>query len=312
MESDIAFAATAGMLAAFNPCGFALLPTYLVVFLGSPGRRSSAVTRALIVGLSVTGGFVLVFGLAGLAVVGMSVSLGPWLSWVTLASGVVLVGAGSWLVSGHDLVLRVPRARLPVSGSIPGMAAYGVVYASVSLSCTLPVYLAAVTYVFSDPGSGPLAGGLSALAYAAGMGAVLTTLALIVALAGRAAATRIRSWTRFVGRTSGLVAIVAGGYVIWYGWVELRTLHGHSGPAGPVAWVTAASGRVSRALTDVGPWRVGLLAVAVFAVAIAGSLIQRRRHRSRQAARSASAGRASGQGVRVDESVGDPADEGVG
>jgi cytochrome c biogenesis protein CcdA len=241
VRSDIAFAATAGMLAAFNPCGFALLPTYLVVFLGAPTSRSSSMVRAIVVGVSVTVGFVVVFGAVGLAIVGLSVSLGPWLSWVTLASGALLVAVGAWLVSGRDLALRLPRARLSVSGSVPGMVAYGVVYASVSLSCTLPVFLAAVAYVFSDPASGPVSGGLSALAYALGMGAVLTTLALMVALVGRAAAARLRSWTRHVVRVSGVFAIAAGIYVLWYGWVELKTLYGGSAPAGPVNWVSATS-----------------------------------------------------------------------
>jgi cytochrome c-type biogenesis protein len=279
VRSDIAFAATAGMLAAFNPCGFALLPTYLAIFLGTPSSRSSSTTRALLVGASVTAGFVAVFGAAGIAVVLLSLSLGRWLSWVTLASGVLLLALGGWLISGRELRVRIPRARVPVSGSVAGMVSYGVVYASVSLSCTLPVYLAAVAYVFGDPASGPLAGGLAAIAYAVGMGVVLTTLALVVALLDRAAATRVRSWTRHVGRVSGAFAMAAGLYVLWYGWVELATLRGGSAPAGPVAWVTAASGHVSQTVNRIGPYWLSATAAAVFVAAGVGSLVRRRRPR---------------------------------
>lgn len=56
--TSLAFAASAGMLAAFNPCGFAPLPAYLVLFLGTPPTRGSTVRRALAVGAAVTVGFV--------------------------------------------------------------------------------------------------------------------------------------------------------------------------------------------------------------------------------------------------------------
>jgi hypothetical protein len=61
-------ALTAGMVAAFNPCGFAMLPAYLGLFLGDEAgaKSGSAVGRALGVGAAVTVGFVAVFGVAGM------------------------------------------------------------------------------------------------------------------------------------------------------------------------------------------------------------------------------------------------------
>jgi cytochrome c biogenesis protein CcdA len=53
VKPEIAFAASAGVLAAFNPCGFALLPTYLALFVGSPTSRTSTLLRAAVVGTAV-------------------------------------------------------------------------------------------------------------------------------------------------------------------------------------------------------------------------------------------------------------------
>jgi cytochrome c biogenesis protein CcdA len=66
----VAYAFTLGLLAAVNPCGFPLLPAYLSQFAYDSsdrgwGRRTA---RALMAGLSVTAGFVVTFGLAGLLV----------------------------------------------------------------------------------------------------------------------------------------------------------------------------------------------------------------------------------------------------
>ena len=59
-----------GIFAAFNPCGFAMLPAYLSYFLGieskeNDQRRLTTVARGLIVGLIMTMGFIAVFGTFG-------------------------------------------------------------------------------------------------------------------------------------------------------------------------------------------------------------------------------------------------------
>ncbi|MCC6496106.1 MAG: cytochrome c biogenesis protein CcdA [Propionibacteriaceae bacterium] len=272
------FAASAGMLAAFNPCGFALLPSYLALFLGTRSTRESVVARALLVGAAVTAGFVGVFGIMGLLLALFSVSLGPWLGWVTLVSGAVLVGVGGWLLSGRDLAIGRIRVPLPVNGTWPGMVAYGVVYATISLSCTLPVFVAAVLGSVGTPGSSPLAAVAAAGSYALGMGVVLTTLALVVGLAGQAAIGGMQAVAHRINRISGAFVLVAGLYVTWYGWVEVQSTRGETVAGGPVLWVAEASGQVSAALAQAGPLAVLLASAGLFAAtAIGGALLARRR-----------------------------------
>ena len=51
IDARLATSFTTGLLAAVNPCGFVLLPTYLVYFLGMenlrPGAERTSVRRAL-------------------------------------------------------------------------------------------------------------------------------------------------------------------------------------------------------------------------------------------------------------------------
>ena len=58
-----------GMVAAVNPCGFILLPTYLMYFLGMqgslPGTQRATMRRALLVSAAVSAGFLSVFLVAG-------------------------------------------------------------------------------------------------------------------------------------------------------------------------------------------------------------------------------------------------------
>ncbi|HEU4426559.1 MAG TPA: cytochrome c biogenesis protein CcdA, partial [Pilimelia sp.] len=69
-EIPLALALAAGMLAAVNPCGFALLPAYLSLLVAGdePGGRGAAVGRALLSTAAMTAGFVAVFGTFGVLV----------------------------------------------------------------------------------------------------------------------------------------------------------------------------------------------------------------------------------------------------
>jgi len=277
MNEAIGFAASAGMLAAFNPCGFALLPGYLVMFLGPQGTPDQTVRRALVVAAAVTVGFVAVFGGVGVAISALSLTLGPWLALVTFLSGLLLFLIGAFQLAGRDVVLHVPRARLRVDGSVPGMAAYGVVYASVSLSCTLPVFLAAVVTASATPGVAPTTSLLAAVAYAVGMGLVLATLTLVVGLLGHAALGRMRSLARFVGRGSGAVVLAAALYVLWYSWVELASYRGKQVSPGPVAWVGDLSASISQRMVDAGTWPTVLGLCGFLTAVVIATFVRRQR-----------------------------------
>ncbi|MGA8045501.1 MAG: cytochrome c biogenesis protein CcdA [Dermatophilaceae bacterium] len=272
----VALAVSAGAIAAFNPCGFALLPAYLALFLGEPTGRRAAVGRALGVGLAVTVGFVLVFGVAGLLVTVLAIGLGDWLSYVTMASGVLLVVVGLLLLSGREFAMNAARIKLAVDGTPRGMVAYGVVYAVVSLSCTLPVFLAAVITAFTAGSA--TAGVLALLGYAVGMGAVLVVLSLVTALFGAGAMRRTRGVAPHLKRISGAFLVLAGAYVTWYGWVEYRAFQGDFIAGGPVEWVTTLSGRISATIAGTGPW-VAAGAVALVVVTVALAELRRRRSR---------------------------------
>jgi len=155
------------------------------------------------------------------------------------------------------------------------MVAYGVIYATVSLSCTLPVFLAAVVSAFT--GGSAAVGVVALLGYAFGMGAVLAVLALVTALFGSGTAGRMRAVMPHVKRISGAFLLLAGAYVTWYGWVEYRAFQGDLITGGPVAWVSAASSRIGALIADAG---AGLAVVAAVLLALAAGITALRRRRA--------------------------------
>ncbi|NLU72951.1 cytochrome c biogenesis protein CcdA [Streptomyces sp. HNM0575] len=279
-DLPLALALTAGMLAAVNPCGFALLPAYLsLLVLGDDSpSRGAAVGRALAATAAMTVGFAAVFGIFGLVVAPVASQVQQHLPWFTVVFGVLLAGLGVWLLAGRGLPALLPRVRRApgVARSVPSMALFGGAYAVASLGCTIAPFLATVVSAFR---SGSTAGGLLLFgAYAAGMGAVVGTAALAVALARTSAVGRLRRLGASASRLGGGLLVLVGAYTAYYGWYEIRALGGGVADGDPVV---DGAGTVQRTIAAALEWTGVPVVAGVFAVllivAVAGRRLRGRR-----------------------------------
>ena len=226
--TGFSLALAAGMLAAANPCGFALLPAYLsllVVGDDAPSRPAAA-ARALVLTAAMTAGFAGLFGVFGLIVAPVAGTLQRHLPWFGVVLGVLLVGVGGWLLTGRQLPASgfKPRRGPAVTRSVPSMVLFGAAYALTSLSCTIGPFLAVV--VSTVRAGSVLEGTGLFLAYAAGMGLVVGTAGLAVALARTSLLGRLRRAAPVVSRAGGATLVLAGAFVAYHGWYEVRLLGG--------------------------------------------------------------------------------------
>lgn len=227
-----------GMVALVNPCGFALLPAYLGYFLGFDGgpaseSRLAALNRAQVVALSMSAGFLAVFGVLGLVLASTIVSFVGYLPWLTLVLGVALAALGVAMLAGYEPVLRLPKLEKGTgSRSVVSMFLFGVSYALASLACTIPIFLGAVGSVAADRTFVQRLGGF--VSYGVGMGLLATGLTLAVAFGRKGLITAFRSLLPRIHLISAVILVVVGAYVAWYGWWSVDPI-GHA--AGPVLWV---------------------------------------------------------------------------
>ena len=232
------FAFGAGIVAAVNPCGFAMLPAYLSLYLGNQEagfeKRSSLgrALRALLIGGAVSSGFVLLFGLAGVVVSAGGSAIFGTMPWVGMVIGVALILMGLWMFAGRMLYTGAfgrfaGRVGDPKAMSVRGFFLFGLAYGLASLSCTLPVFLAVM-------GSSLMARSLVSgagrfLSYGLGMASVLLVLTLALAFFKGGVISRLRSVTPYVQPISAALLMVAGAYIIFYWWPVLM---GGPSPAG--------------------------------------------------------------------------------
>jgi cytochrome c-type biogenesis protein len=274
LDTPYALALTAGLLAAVNPCGFALLPAYVSLLVvgdrveSSGAGRLAAVGRALALTAAMTVGFVAVFGVFGLLAAPAADAVARNLPWLSVVIGLVLAGLGGWLVAGRELpapTLKVRRGPA-VTGRFWSMVAFGASYAVASLGCTVGPFLAVVVTAF---GAESVATGVGLfVAYAAGMALVVGSVALAVALAKVSLVRGLRRAAPIITRVGGALLIAAGLYVAWYGWYELRVFSDAS-TADPII---DRAGPIQSALSSwLGGLGPGALVIA-FAVLLAATV----------------------------------------
>ena len=267
---QFAFPFSVGMLAAFNPCGFAMLPTWIGYFIGAETpdeTRVRAITRGMWVGAVLTGGFVAVFGGLGILIAAF-VSQGAiveYVGYITIALGVLLLPLGIAMYRGRQVSLRLPKfSRGGASRGSGSIFLFGVSYAVVSLSCTIGLFVSSVSNTFTTDGY--WAGFGSFIAYALGMGSVILFLTVSLARAKSNVATRMRQFLPHMGTLSGIVLVVAGVYLIDYGVWELRVFDDPSAGNLLVDHFLRFQGAVSTWTNDTTPERLGVVALLAIAL----------------------------------------------
>lgn len=277
-SAALGFALSAGLVAALNPCGFAFLPGYLglVVAGGAAGSaRPAALARAAVATAAMAAGFVTVFGVFGLVISPLLASVQKYLPFATVFIGVLAVLLAVWLLAGKDVTVFLPKP----SGAAPtarlaSMYGYGLSYAIASLSCTIGPFLAMISTTFSQ--GSVLTGVLSFIAYATGMTVTVGVAALAVALAGSAAAGALRRILPHVGRIAGVIVLLTGVYVTYYGYYEIRLYFAHASPDDPV--INTARGLQSWLVGHVdslGPWPLLAALVLLVVVGLAWTAVRR-------------------------------------
>jgi cytochrome c biogenesis protein CcdA len=261
----------AGLVAALNPCGFAMLPAYLaLVVRGEDAGRHAAVLRALTATAAMAFGFLVVFTGFGALTVSVASTAQRYLPYVTVLIGIVLVALGIWLLAGREITAFhsvAPGARWAPTARLGSMFSYGIGYAIASLSCTVAPFLAVTAAGLR--GDSFLGGVAVYVAYAGGFTLVVGVLAVAVALASSATVDRLRRIVPYVSRISGALVVVVGLYVGYYGVYEIRLFTSNGNSEDPVI---AAAGRVQGAIAGwvhqhgAWPWLVALAVLTVAAI----------------------------------------------
>ena len=223
IDVPFVFAFSAGLVAAFNPCGAAMFPAYVGYQLDtfeSARNPFSSTLRAMALGFSATAGFIVVFGGVGLVLAAGGRVIGKFIPFAGLGVGVTIAAVGLWLLVSkrHIGIMAASRVSFGRGRGLKNVFLFGIAYAVASLSCALPIYLAAIGVVAGQTLS---AGGvvetlLGSVSYGLGMGVVLVVATLGVVYFKELVTKGMRVVFRYVELVGNLAMVGAGGYLIYY------------------------------------------------------------------------------------------------
>jgi cytochrome c biogenesis protein CcdA len=270
IEGNFAFSFILGVLAAVNPCGFVLLPTYLMFFLGLEGSRPdtnqrATLRRSLFVGTATSSGFVAVFLIVGLISRLFTSQIERNAKYASLVIGVALVAMGIGMLLGWKPRIATPAMTGGKDRTVRSMFLFGIAYAIASIGCTIGFL---TTVVFGSVNRhGFVSGVLSTVLYGLGMGAIVTALTVTLAFAKGGLLVLLRSGMQYLDRVSAVFVVFTGVYLTWY-WYAAIT---ESRPGSLVSRVESWQSDIATFLQRQGAWKLaavfgGIILVAMIVV----------------------------------------------
>lgn len=239
IDGRLASAFTQGLIAAVNPCGFVLLPTYLLYFLGMenlrPGAERASVGRAVAVSLSVSAGFMSVFVVIGAITKWSTKWFTEQAPYVSLVIGVLLAVLGVAMIFGYRLPFTTPKLDITKRDrSVQSMFVFGIAYAVASIGCTIGPFMAVVLGGVSTDG---VLTGIAAIGiYGLGMALLVTGLTVTLALANTALLRALRRGMQWFEYAAGVMVLLTGLYLTYYWYQEIRESYDDDVVATAVGW----------------------------------------------------------------------------
>jgi cytochrome c-type biogenesis protein len=239
-------AAVAGVSTFFSPCAFPMFPGYMSLFLGLNANQNEsasatgatykgAARRALVAGSVTASGMIIVFLMVGLALVLASSVVVPYIPYLLIVVGVILVALGALLLTNlqywriisplQSLWKRLSgkkteSAQAPLDLSPAGsrgfhfkLFSYGMGYAAAAAGCVAPVIFSAI---IAGLALGLVGGIVNILIYSVVAAGLMIVVTVMLAMAGKKYVNLLKAYTPVIKKISASVLILVGFYLVYF------------------------------------------------------------------------------------------------
>ena len=279
LDGFFAYSFTLGIFAAVNPCGFVMLPAYLMYFLGlegsKPGSQRASIQRALLVSAATSAGFISIFFVVGVISRLFTSVIEDNAKYAGFVIGIALVVLGCFMLAGWKPPFASPQigAGRERKQTFASMFGFGITYAVASIGCTIGALITAVLGTFST--SGFASGVVAITLYGVGMALIVTALTVTLAFASGGLLKVLRSAMRYMDRVAALFIMATGFYLTWYWYSSIAD---RTGTDGLTSRVEGWQFEIQNFLNRVGVWKLLVVFAIPVIVGVAYVLAGRRRH----------------------------------
>lgn len=211
----LSFSFFVGLLSFFNPCGSAVLVSYLVGYFSKKEMKRDAVKRifsGISGGFFATLGMLTLFVLLGLILTIFGRGLSLLVPYFVAIMGAILVVIGISILMHKNFFFSIPvRSSVDLSKTT-GFYKYGIMYSLASFACNLPLFF---TVIFGAISVGTIYDGiLSFVTYSVAAGVAMTVVMILIATSKEAVLKFFKKILPYMNILNAVVLILAGIYLI--------------------------------------------------------------------------------------------------
>ena len=213
----LSFAFVAGLQAFFAPCSVALIPAYIGYYVGREQKKASYLQELFFgfkAGIFASLGLMSVYLVFGLSIALLGKVIAPFISWIELATGGILLFLGVATLLGYKFAIKPPTIITSSTGGVyKKFYLFGVTYAFGAIGCTLPIFL---LVIFQSLAQGGFVGGLvNFSAYALAMTLLMIVFSMIAAISKTAMSRFLQRYMPVIQKSAGMLIIFAGIYLVY-------------------------------------------------------------------------------------------------
>ncbi len=212
----ISFAFLAGLSAFFAPCSIALIPAYVGYYVSEetqPIGHKKQLLYGLKAGSIASLGLISIYAVFGIIVILLGKLIAPFMPWIELSTGGLLLFLGVAVLLGYEFALRPPVVIQTTSKGAKRFYVFGVVYAFGAIGCTLPIFLLVIFQALAQKGI--LGGFVNFLAYSLAMVSLMIVFSLIAAISKTAISYFIKKYMLTIQKCAGVLILLAGVYLVY-------------------------------------------------------------------------------------------------
>ncbi|PJE61635.1 hypothetical protein COU87_03560 [Candidatus Roizmanbacteria bacterium CG10_big_fil_rev_8_21_14_0_10_39_12] len=212
----LSFSFLTGIQAFFAPCSIALIPAYVGYYVREETGGHNRIQQLLFglkAGSFASLGLISVYVVFGLVLALLGEIIAPYVSWVELITGGVLLFLGTATLLGYEFALRPPVVIQTRTNGAKRFYFFGLAYALGAIGCTLPIFL---LVIFQALAQGGFVGGLTTfLVYSLAMVLLMIVFSLIAAVSKNAISRFMNRYMTVIQKSAGALILFAGVYLVY-------------------------------------------------------------------------------------------------
>lgn len=212
----ISFAFLAGLQAFFAPCSIALIPAYVGYYVSEENQQighKQQLLYGLKAGSMASLGIVSIYAIFGIILALLGKLIAPFMPWIELSTGGLLLFLGVATLLGYEFALRPPVAIQTRTKGARRFYFFGIAYAFGAIGCTLPIFLLVIFQALAQKGM--LGGFINFLAYSVAMVSLMILFSLIAAVSKTAISRFMKRYMLAIQKSAGVLVLFAGVYMVY-------------------------------------------------------------------------------------------------